>query len=63
MPINRFFLKIKGKIENIFFLGSHYEVFVKVNNQTVKINVNDKHLLEKEITFFLDKKDLKILED
>lgn len=55
--------KIKGKIENIFFLGSHYEVFVKVNNQTVKINVSDKRLLEKEITFFLDKKDLKILED
>ena len=55
--------KIKGKIENIFFLGSHYEVFVKVNNEIVKINVSDKHLLEKEITFFLDKKDLKILED
>ena len=55
--------KIKGKVENIFFLGSHYEVFVKVNNQTVKINVSDKRLLEKEITFFLDKKDLKILED
>ena len=55
--------KIKGKIENIFFLGSHYEVFVKVNNEIVKINVSDKHLLEKEITFFLDKRDLKILED
>ena len=55
--------KIKGKIENIFFLGSHYEVFVKVNDEIVKINVSDKQLLEKEITFFLDKKDLKILED
>ena len=55
--------KIKGKVENIFFLGSHYEVFVKVNNEIVKINVSDKYLLEKEITFFLDKKDLKILED
>ena len=55
--------KIKGKVENIFFLGSHYEVFVKVNDEIVKINVSDKHLLEKEITFFLDKKDLKILED
>ena len=55
--------KIKGKIENIFFLGSHYEVFVKVNNEIVKINVSNKHLLNKEITFFLDKRDLKILED
>ena len=55
--------KIKGKIENIFFLGSHYEVFVKVNDEIVKINVSDKQLLEKEITFFLDKRDLKILED
>jgi ABC-type Fe3+/spermidine/putrescine transport system ATPase subunit len=54
---------IKGKIENTFFLGSHYEVFVKVNDEIVKINVSDKSLLEKEITFFLDKRDLKILED
>ena len=55
--------KIKGKIENIFFLGSYYEVFVKVNDEIFKINVSDKQLLEKEITFFLDKRDLKILED
>jgi len=55
--------KLKGKIENIFFLGSHYEVFVNINNEIIKINVSDKELLKSEITFFLYKRDLKILED
>ena len=55
--------KFKGKIENIFFLGSHYEVFVNINNEIVKINVSNKELLNSEITFCLNKKDLKILED
>ena len=55
--------KIKGKIQNIYFLGSHYEVFVKINNEVVKINVHDKKLLKNEITFFINKHDLKILED
>ena len=55
--------KIKGKIQNIYFLGSHYEVFVKINDEIVKITVHDKNLLKSEITFFINKNDLKILED
>ena len=55
--------KIKGKIQNIYFLGSHYEVFVKINDEIVKVIVHDKNLLKDEITFFLNKTDLKILED
>ena len=47
----------------MYFLGSHYEVFVKINNEVVKINVHDKKLLKNEITFFINKDDLKILED
>ena len=39
----------------------HYEVFVKINNEVVKINVHDKKLLKNEITFFINKDDLKIL--
>ena len=55
--------KMTGKIHNIYFLGSHYEVFVKINNEVVKINVHDKKLLKNEITIFINKDDLKILED